>query len=87
MRQTAPPAPPLLEAPRAIIRGQAPDGESYTAAPPRTKDSQWWLPPPPAPAAAAPAASATAGWQPVPVPPSAVRLGRRTSMRRQRCRG
>jgi hypothetical protein len=73
MRQTAPPAPPLLEAPRPIVRGQAPDSEPYTASP-KSKDSQWWLPPP-ASGAVVPAAAATAGWQPAPVPPSAVRLG------------
>jgi hypothetical protein len=74
MRQTAPPAPPLLEAPRPIVRGQAPEAESYTPAP-QSKDSQWWLPPTPTPGGVVPAAAATAGWQPAPVPPSAVRLG------------
>ena len=73
MRQTAPPAPPLLEAPRAIVRGQAADSEPYAA--PKSKDSQWWLPPAPGAGAVVPAAAATAGWQPAPVPPSAVRLG------------
>ena len=35
MRQTAPPAPPLLEAPRAIVRGQAPEAESNAPASPQ----------------------------------------------------
>ena len=73
MRQTAPPAPPLLEAPRPIVRGQAPDAEPYTPAP-KAKEAQWWLPPA-GTSAVVPAAAATAGWQPAPVPPSAVRLG------------
>ena len=46
VRQTAPPAAPLLEAPRAIVRGQAPDAEPY-AAEPKGADSKWWLPNPP----------------------------------------
>ncbi len=50
VRQTAPPAAPLLEAPRAIVRGQAADGDSDGA---KTKDQAWWLPNVPATPASA----------------------------------
>ncbi|HVS40278.1 MAG TPA: hypothetical protein VMS17_32270 [Gemmataceae bacterium] len=74
VRQTAPPAPPLLEAPRAIVRGQAPDADCDGASP---KKDQWWLPAPPsaAPSAVIPASSSTAVWQPSDSSPPPVRLG------------
>ena len=49
MRQTAPPAPPLLEAPRAIVRGQAPDADAYPSDAKGTDAQEWWLPPAPRP--------------------------------------
>ena len=72
VRQTAPPAAPLLEAPRAIVRGQAPDAESDGA----KKDAAWWLPAPPtAPGSAVvPASAVPAAWQ-SPDAPAPVRLG------------
>ena len=89
VRQTAPPAAPLLEAPRAIVRGQAPDA-SYDGAMPK-QDQTWWLPnpPPAAPSAVVPASAPLPslpprvgeGWgggQPTdssPSAPAAVRLG------------
>ncbi len=67
VRQTAPPAAPLLEAPRAIVRGQIPDGDVDA----RTKDRGWWLPNPPT----APASAVPATWQPPDSAPAPVRLG------------
>ena len=80
--------PPLLEAPRAIVRGQAPDA-AYDGAMP--KKDQWWLPNPPgsAPSAVVPASAPLpslpprvgeggVGGQPAdssPTAPAPVRLG------------
>ena len=70
MRQTAPPAPPLLEAPRPVVRGQAPDADV------KGKDAQqWWQPPATAAAATQPASATTTGWsQPQIPPPPALQL-------------
>ncbi len=76
MRQTAPPAPPLLEAPRPVVRGQAPDADSY-AADAKTPDAQQWWRPSAAPDAQ-PAAATPTGWSGTPIPPPPplqVRLG------------
>jgi hypothetical protein len=76
VRQTAPPAAPLLEAPRAVVRGVAPDADPYAA--PKEKDAQWWLPAPPASLAAAQqqtAAPARLGPPRGDVPPPPPRLG------------
>jgi hypothetical protein len=75
MRQTAPPAPPLLEAPRPIVRGQAPDADSYAADPKAADAQQWWQP---STAATQPAAATPTGWSGTPIPPPPplqVRLG------------
>ena len=77
VRQTAPPAAPLLEAPRATVRGQAPDADPY-AAEPKGSDAKWWLPSPPTAPGVTPVSGTTTGWQqtqtPAP-PPNPVRLG------------
>ena len=75
MRQTAPPAAPLLEAPRPVVRGQAPDADSYAADPKAPDAQQWWQP---STVAAPPAAATPTGWSGTPIPPPPplqVRLG------------
>jgi hypothetical protein len=64
VRQTLPPAPPLLEAPRPIYRGQAPAPEPGERPDPRSAARPGFLPDYP-----------SAADQPPPLPPSPVRLG------------
>ncbi len=63
VRQTVPPAQPLLEAPQPVYRGQAPGNDDYDAPVPRPHPAAF--PPPPATPGWPPAPPA---WQPPPAP-------------------
>jgi hypothetical protein len=74
VRQTVPPAQPLLEAPQPVYRGQAPGPDDAESRPAPTRAAASPSPAPPAPAWQPPPPPASAGWN-QPPPPPLVQLG------------